>query len=134
MTDEKMIEEMARVIYKRINTIEKFGLTGMELCRMVAKELVKHYQPKLPEDAVVLTKEEFERLKGIEELLDKGYFTTENRKAIYQARKEMAREIFAKLRSMGKINTEFDWNDYLKIDIDDFYKLEKEYGVEVKEL
>ena len=86
MTDEKQIKEMAKVIYKRINTIETFGLSGMELCGMIAKELIKHYQPKLPENAVVLTKEEYQN--DYSSQFNKGYS---------HGSKETAREIIEML-------------------------------------
>ena len=62
--EQKQVEEMATLLYNRIATIERFGLTGREICEKLAKEILKYYQPKIPENAVVLTKEEYERLKG----------------------------------------------------------------------
>lgn len=79
-------------------------------------------------DKVVLTRAEYNDLKGLEERFD-DYLIKE----IKETRKETAREIFAKLQGIGKLHTEFDWNDYLEIDVDDFYKLAKQYGVEVEE-
>lgn len=62
--DKQMIEEMANIIYKRVNTLEHFGLALFGLCEKIAEELLKHYQPKIPENAVVLTREEYERWQG----------------------------------------------------------------------
>ena len=50
-----------------------------------------------------------------------------------QARKETAEKIFEMLKKKGTIHTEFDWNDYLEIDIDDLKELAKQFGVEIKE-
>lgn len=49
------------------------------------------------------------------------------------ARKETAKEIFSRLLSIGSWCTPFDWNDYFEIDMDDFRKLAKQFGVEVEE-
>lgn len=48
-------------------------------------------------------------------------------------RKETAEKIISLLKEKGNIITEFDWNDYLKIDVDDFTKIAKQFNVEIKE-
>lgn len=58
---QKQIKEMATILYKRIATLERFGLTAMDLCEKISEELLKYYQPKIPENAVVLTREEFDK-------------------------------------------------------------------------
>lgn len=79
--DKQVIEEMAKDI-KRI-LFEDCLLNGGGMCEncecnreetdehdcqnyLVAKKLLEKYQPKIPENAVVLTREEFEKLKGEE--------------------------------------------------------------------
>lgn len=69
---EKQIEEMAKVIDDRL--IEARGYLG-SMNRgegyWIAQKLVEHYQPKLPKDSVVLSREEYEILtKDIEHPTD----------------------------------------------------------------
>lgn len=66
MDKQKQIEEMANIIYERVNTLEHFGLGLFGLCEKIAEELLKHYQPKIPEGAVVIPKE-ISCCKNIEE-------------------------------------------------------------------
>lgn len=57
-------------------------------------------------DSVVLSKEEYNDYINLKELLDKGYFTSENRVAIHKASKETAEKIFnefyAELKEFGQ--------------------------------
>lgn len=75
MEDKKMIEEMVehikRVIY---NTEPDFN--GYRVPRTVelAEELLKYYQPKLPEDAVILPKDEYRYLKDMADRYDPFWF------------------------------------------------------------
>lgn len=46
---------------------------------------------------------------------------------------ETAEKFYTLLKQKGKIITEFDWNDYLKIDIDELKIIAKQFGVEIKE-
>ena len=71
----------------------------------VAKTVLEHYQPKLQDHEMIITKEEYER-----------YNQTVNPKKI---RKEVATEIYQKLCGHG--------TTYVK------KWIEKEFGVEVKE-
>lgn len=57
MTDEKQILEMAKVIRSILES--RTDITFIpDLDKPIAEELAKKYQPKLPEDSVVLTNEE----------------------------------------------------------------------------
>ena len=47
-------------------------------------------------------------------------------KSIEEARKETAEKFAERLKEKGTIHTEFDWNDYLQIDIDDIDEICKE--------
>lgn len=63
---DKSIKEMAKVIDDRL--IEARGWLGsMNRGKgyWIAQKLVEHYQPKIPEDSVVLSREEYERLKSL---------------------------------------------------------------------
>ena len=66
---KQMIEEMANIIYERVNTLEHFGLALFGLCEKISEELLKHYQPKIPEGAVVLTEKEYKRFERIEKII-----------------------------------------------------------------
>ena len=144
MTKEKQIEEMAKVLRDR--TINKTWRA-----EKVAKEL---YEIAIPKDRVVVSKEEYEKLtiprvyitqkkltnKELTEMFDKSMFsviqdnsTIEIIPTRAEIEKETAEKIFAMLQGIGTLHTEFDWNDYLQIDVYDFYKLAKQFGVEIKE-
>lgn len=91
MTDEKMIEEMAKILCDRYGT--------MSDCKMLACYLYSQNYRKLPENAVVLTREEYEDLK-IAKDFDYGYHNGESNMTLYyenirlpEVRKETAREI-----------------------------------------
>ena len=56
--EAKAIEEMANFIHRT----EFVDISRYEE-ETIAKELLKHYQPKLPKDSVVLTKSELEQVK-----------------------------------------------------------------------
>lgn len=115
------IEEMAKDIYWCKSCDTSFE----ENCKLLAYDLVTLGYQKIDKDNVVLSREEWECLHN------------DYAKALYNARqnerKETAREIFNELKKKGAIHTEFDWNDYLEIDIDDLKELAKQYGVEIKE-
>lgn len=79
-------------------------------------------------DKVVLTKEEYDDYINLKELLDKGYFTSENRVAIHKAHKETASEILDmgnKLYKMSshKGNAILRLMDWIKV----------EYGIDIGE-
>lgn len=54
------IEEMAKVIRPVLENRTDIGFVP-DLDRPIAKELLKHYQPKLPANSVVLSREEYEK-------------------------------------------------------------------------
>lgn len=120
---EKQIEEMemAREIHKallycknnsRCRNCEFKNDTPMSFCKAeyIAKVISEKYQPKLPEDSVVLSREEAERFRGQ---------TINIAKVKSQERKEMAEKIYRKLQ--GHRTT------YVK------KWIEKKFGVEIKE-
>lgn len=68
--EEKQIEEMAKLIDDRL--IEARGYLGsMNKGEgyWIAQKLIEHYQPKIPKDSVVLSREEYERLKNLSNLV-----------------------------------------------------------------
>lgn len=106
----------------------------------IAKEVLKHYQPKLPEDSVVLTKEEYEQLKQtiISQLEESTKLCTHLTQKIIDTRKETAREILKEIRkyldTVPQVPPDYysdDWG-YLTKDVDNgLNELAKQYGVEV---
>ena len=88
---EKQIEEMAKDIDDRL--IEARGWLGsMNRGKgyWIAQKLIEHYQPKLPEDSVVLSREEYEKLK---------YTWITDSDAYKKGCKEMTEKIFKMLIS-----------------------------------
>ena len=74
MTKQEQIEEMAKIIDDRL-TEANLWLGSMNRGKgyWIAEKLVEHYQPKLPKDSVVLSREEYERLKRVENEKDRLY-------------------------------------------------------------
>lgn len=124
---EKQIEEMAKVIDDRLIEARSWlGSMNRGEGYWIAQKLVEHYQPKLPEDSVVLSREEYEKLKTLEE----GHITCEDMlEFVEKARKETADKIF---NDIFKLEVYDDgWNKtYYK---DHIEKLAKQFGVEIKE-
>ena len=122
MTEQKQIEKMAKIIDDRL--IEARGWLG-SMNRgegyWIAQKLVEHYQPKLPEDSVVLSKEEFS--KALTDNFNMGkkeaQFYSE-RVAIPTTRKETAEKIYTFVNSLGTHNWER------------FEEFIKQFGVEIK--
>ena len=66
---QKQIEEMAEIIDNvednaHLTQTRWDGYLAIANSEKIATELLKHYQPKIPEGAVVLSREEYEKLKG----------------------------------------------------------------------
>ena len=138
MTKQEQIEEMAKIIDNRL--IEARGYLG-SMNRgegyWVAQKLIEHYQLKLPEDSVVLSREEYEMLANQYKALEIKYNNlsdnyrlckdaneTLKRNAI-AIRKETAKEILLPIYELCKVRG--------TITFDDLYFLYKREGVEVKE-
>lgn len=153
MTDEKQIEEMAKSIAKEASECsfrlcqdckyhkkDKLGKTSCQAI-MIAEQLYEQGYRKLTPNAVVLSKEEYEKLKGrAEEVFNemnermKAEIKIErkmgNRK-VEQARKETAREFvksftFVDFMAYSNGNGELYWVDFL-VWLDE---LAKQFGVE----
>ena len=98
MNDKQQIEEMAKIIEDRLYEGTSDSMSEGEGV-WIAKELIKHYQPKLPEDAVVLTEKEYSKLKTYETLQkvrdDMGLDYSHGREEGYaRARKETAQKFY----------------------------------------
>lgn len=149
MNDKEMIEQMARIIDDRL--LEASGVIGsMNNGKgyWIAQKLVEHYQPKIPEGAVVLTEEE---------LYDKGYrkvckpvirngevvgfvngadYVPKNLFifGLSQARKETAEKIYYKAEKKAhfKDGGYYDKDRYY-LDMEDLKEILQQFGVEIKE-
>ena len=63
----KQIEEMSDLINKTLfEYLDKENLSCKDVCDLLAKDLLEHYQQKIPEDSVVLSREELQKLKHYE--------------------------------------------------------------------
>lgn len=77
MDKQKQIEEMAKIIKETnlcgfaCDTCKYKNISVVNDCKskLIAEELLKHYQPKIPKNAVVLKKEEYESVKDSVDLL-----------------------------------------------------------------
>lgn len=104
---KKQIEEI-----EEIETIIKSNLTegrfASAFAKKVAIQIAEHYQSKLPEDSIVLPKEEFEYLKNNQMplspivLSEKQYLELSHK--AYFSSKEMAEKIFAELFYIASIH------------------------------
>lgn len=96
MDKQKQIEEMANLIHHT----EFVDISGYEE-EKIAEELLKYYQPKLPGNAVVLTKEEYEWLTCCFEKFEEIMNDIKE-----QAGKETAEKIYTFVNSFGTNNWE----------------------------
>ena len=63
MTKQEQIEQMAKIIDDRLVEANLWlGSMNKGKGYWIAEKLVEHYQPKLPKDSVVLSREEHEML------------------------------------------------------------------------
>ena len=142
MTKQEQINEMAKIIDDRL-TEANLWLGSMNKGKgyWIAEKLVEHYQPKLPIDSVVLSKEEYKRLKRVEnekdrlyeikldlenQLIEKGWTDYEGADEIEKrVSKETAEKIYTKIKNSFLMNSK---NRYkLKIWI------KEQFGVDIYE-
>lgn len=146
MIKKDQIEEMAIGLEEEFVLCGTLSSCGTKRCsRCFSKYLYEQGYRKLSEDSVVLSREEYEKLKQYEEKVENGAcFTqkewlelcdeeyrreTENLLKVRQLeRKETAREILNELIDSSNKITFFDCRMALGLD-----KLAKQYGLEIKE-
>lgn len=154
MDKQKQIEEMANImksvtLYGDDNYRRKISNDSyMEL----AEELLKHYQPKIPEGSVVLTKEKYEQLckdkndykqryggasKQYEQLVQSSCEALEKGKD--QARKQAVKEVLSELKKVWKMRAK-EYNTLLgnkvqavtlDLIIEDIEQTAEDFGVEL---
>ena len=148
-------EQSEKIVYGSLITSTKcyncihfplcFAQKGGANLELASENDCCYYQSKLPENSVVLSREEYEKLKQYEEKVENGAcFTqkewlelcdeeykreTENLSKVRQLeRKETAREILNELIDSSNKITFFDCRMALGLD-----KLAKQFGLEIKE-
>lgn len=122
-TPNKQIEEIETII--KSNLAE--GSFANAFARKVAIQIVEHYQPKLPEDSVVLSREEYELLKNDLDKGNYGEFESGFSQGYEKGSKETAEKIFSELLK------EFDKRKSCGNADVVVYELAKQFGVEIKE-
>lgn len=148
MTKQEQIEEMAKVMPEKIKDPldnSRYIIFGKSLRREIARIYYNAGYRKIDKDNIVLSREEYEKLKQYEEKVENGAcFTqkewlelcdeeykreTENLSKVRQLeRKETAKEILNELIDSSNKITFFDCRMALGL-----YKLAKQFGVEIKE-
>lgn len=131
MTDRKQIEEMAKDISIAWQNANKQSCISksIPLCELIAEELAKKYQLKLPEDSVVLTKEEHKQ--WLKDCIESNKVVEE------RTRKETAREILKEVAITIKTQSVNDYNFDDKVIeepilLEKLKELAKQFGVEVE--
>ena len=136
---DKQIEEMAKIIDDRLLEARNWlGSMNKGEGYWIAQELVKHYQPKLSEDSVVLSKEEYDDLQ-VGKDFDYGYHEgVKNTEAYYEnfelteARKETASEIFEEMLLFLQGETFHKGYELKKVERK-VREIAKKFGVEVED-
>ena len=147
MKDKEMIEEMVKVIIKIQNDSMAINRDGYPITspRDIAKELLKYYQPKLPKDSVVLTKDEQNKIlkatearinqlrKQLKEMYEQGKFD-----ALADLEKDgkvvITREEYEKLKLIQSIKLDIKQiNETLSLSPTDIERIENQTRKETAE-
>ena len=139
MDKQKQIEEIAWIIQNgcnngcscsygngcefKDNNFKKIYDKRLE-CENVSRA-IKIYNTLIPEGSVVLSKEEYNDYINLKELLDKGYFTSENRATIHKVRKQAVKEVIDFIEVKDK--KAGPYSIYMKL----LAELKERYGVEL---
>ena len=137
--EEKQTKEIETII--KSNLAE--GSFASAFAKKVAIQIAEHYQPKLPEDSVVLSREEWEKLLKIKEeasIKEINYFSNLHKlqKELEQIEKERDSAIdncdIKSRETAEKIYYGIAWRYYDKEMLDILREyLAKEFNVEIKE-
>ena len=132
---EKQIEEILADIRKFIGYDTPYTQK-----KALADYLFEHYQPKLPKDSVVLSKEEYEKLKSYQDeytkqLRDNRLFL--DTIAVLETKlelkgKEMA-EKFVNLPKSKILTVVYDYEEIKVVELKELQELAKQCGIEIKE-
>lgn len=143
---ENQIEEMVRIMAASNNP---FVDVPIEIMSKVAEALYNASYRKLPEDSVVLSREEYERLKRVEnekdklyeiklylenQLIEKGWTDYEGADEIEKrVSKETAENILNDLVKNCQYTFNIDGKPIVELDSDFVLNAAKSYGIEIKE-
>ena len=144
MTKQEQINEMAKIIDDRL-TEAKLYLGSMNKGKgyWIAEKLIEYYQPKLPKDSVVLSREEYEMLankyKNLEikysNLCDNYRLCKDANETLKQnvitTRKKTVKEILQEIRGYYPIDKEHCNNSELFI-LNLCEDIASRYGVEAE--
>lgn len=137
MNKEQQIKEMAKIIDDLLTEARRYlGSMNRGKGYWIAQKLVEHYQPKIPEDSVVLSREEHEilvktaqgkigNMKATDFLkacISSGVMVeaVSTKEQVKQTVKEFTDELKAKVLDKTYINKDFN------INISDIYKMIEE--------
>lgn len=87
---KQQTEEMIGIIQKSV------GGCARHWASLIAEELIKYYQPKIPEDAVVLTREEAETIYGTLKANEEFIFDLQEAAMVCKKEMEEAQEVAVK--------------------------------------
>ena len=125
MTKQEQIKEIGQIICERskddICLLDKTSCDGICGWTMQAETIYNAGYRKVPEDAIVLTKEELDKLHIFDDEMFERILNYEREKG----RKETAKEILFPIYELCKVRG--------TITFDDLYFLYKREGVEVEE-
>lgn len=129
---EKQIEEMVKDLKENLRLCAGVKLLDHQV-ETIAYELLKKYQPKLSEDSVVLSREEYEKLKTDNEVL--GVELERTSTLLVNASKETAGKYNDKLVAIIQHLFDIGQIDFkAKIEfLKENEKILKQFGVEIKE-
>lgn len=143
MNDKQQIEEIAQDIASNCPDMVDNACGGKPCYVCLAERLVKDNYRKLPENAVVLTREEYEKLKDLDESYNhlektKDELLSERNKLalqLAQARKETAKELFQAIEKSKYVEKFNGLSGAVKmISLSNLKKIMKDkFGVEIKE-
>lgn len=133
--EEKQIEEMAKDL-KDMASIVRLVLEERtdigyipDLAFPIAKKLLEYYQPKLPEDSVVLSYKEYERFKNIERNWESAVLTQRDLASKETAEKIFAEIIWYSVKRIGKTTGD----SYYQISYDKLNELARKFNIKIKE-
>lgn len=133
--NKKQIEEMSNLINKNLfNYLNQDNLSCKDVCDLLANDLLKYYQPKLPEDSVALSKEEYEEYQDLLKNFDNYLFEYRKfaDKCIENKGKETAEKIYLQAKAVVDATKHIvQGRKYLHIDA--LKEIVKSCGVEIKE-
>lgn len=132
---QQQIEEIAKIASVNCGECYTCEFNTMPNCidYLIANEFYNEGYRKIPEGSVVLTEEEFNELRQTIINLSQEHTKKcdEMNDKIIKARKQAVKEVLEMIKNKGTIHTEYDWNDYLEIDVDYLKEIAKEFGVEL---